>query len=919
MVQAVLIGNPLGITSPARAATQDLYVGFLQPIDSLNPFIGTTDAAYLLYGLLYDYPFSFDQDGKFVGNLVTSASCDSSCFNWTYQIRQGVKWSDGTPYTANDFNFTINYQLPSGSSFFHLWAYEPYLNQIRTCTSGVKTACGASITSPWNVTVYFKIPFVAGHALFSIMIQQAQWSGVSPQSAQTSFTNSNPIGTGPFIADPNIYNEWTTGSPLHLMKNANYHPVGNRTSTISHIDNLYLETFSDETQLAIALEKGNIQLAHMTPAGVKLVSGSPGVSVQEGLESIQEWNEIGITQIDNNKVDSKLNPARWDRNVRRALAMATNKDHILQVIFDGKGVRGDSLMTPITPQWWYDPTTDPGANLTFDLAQANALLDAAGYNAWWTDTDGTRYRMANQTITLNVQTPACLCPTPTNVTKLVPAGQKLEFSMEGRSNFPEEVEVATYLKAQWAQVGVKIDYTPVSELALSADVYGGHVDTYVWFWSGDPDPNYLLSIQSGYTLDGWSDNYYDNVTYNRLYVQQLADLNVTQRQKDVRAAEKQEYEDAAYIIYLYPFGEWAYRSDLWTGWGDWNAHPYRQMDAFWGANPLWFDLQEINGGQQKPPPPTTPVIQGPSSVSALTNVSYTFTGTSSDAVGTIQLNWTFSWGDGTTNTTTTPSTATSFTASHVWTSPATRTVLLAVNDGYNPAVISAPVTVTVANATTSVGYLRGFVRDPSGTAVSGAFVTTTSPAVYSQGTAANGSYRMTLPVGTYDVTAGAQYHANRSVTGVQINATATTWHNFTLTFNAGWIAGTVKSSADGSVIVSAGVTATLTSGTGSAGATNVNGAFNLTVSVGTYTVTATATGFDNSSQSGVVVTGGHTTTVPFSLNPRVSPGPGLSPLLIGGIALIAVVAAAIVLVIVLRIRSKKKEEEEARVNLPPKP
>ena len=37
-------------------------------------------------------------------------------------------------------------------------------------------------------------------------------------------------------------------------------------------------------------------------------------------------------------------------------------------------------MSPITPEWWYDPTSDPGANLTFDITAANALLDAAGYD-----------------------------------------------------------------------------------------------------------------------------------------------------------------------------------------------------------------------------------------------------------------------------------------------------------------------------------------------------------------------------------------------------------------------------------------------------------------------------------------------------------------------------------------------------------
>ncbi len=84
--------------SPAttQAAPQDLYLGSLQSIDSLNPYVGINDPSYVLYGLLYDYLFSLDQDGNLVPNLAVSAACDAVCMNWTYQIRQGVLWSDGS-------------------------------------------------------------------------------------------------------------------------------------------------------------------------------------------------------------------------------------------------------------------------------------------------------------------------------------------------------------------------------------------------------------------------------------------------------------------------------------------------------------------------------------------------------------------------------------------------------------------------------------------------------------------------------------------------------------------------------------------------------------------------------------------------------------------------------------------------------
>src|SRR5437667_10013510 len=97
----------------------------------------------------------------------------------------------------------------------------------------------------------------------------------------------------------------------------------------------------------------------------------------------------------------------------------------------------------------------------------------------------------------------------------------------------------------------------LAEVALSTEVSGGLTDTYIWYWSGDPDPNYLLSIESGYTLDGWNDNYWNNATYNQLYVEHLAATDPTQRQSIVRTAEKLNYESAAYLIYVFPYRELA--------------------------------------------------------------------------------------------------------------------------------------------------------------------------------------------------------------------------------------------------------------------------------------------------------------------------------------------------------------------------
>lgn len=616
---------PAAITAEAQGPLS-LHIGFLIGIESLNPFRGLNDADYLFYGLVYDYLFALDEDGNPQPNIATDAVADAAGMNWTYTIRQGVKWHDGTDLTVDDVVFTINKQI---ENFWQLWAYEPYVNRVVQCSAQTRPYCGAAATGAWEVTVYFDRPFVPGKAFYVPIIQEAQWRTLSPAQMQYQYDNLNPIGTGPYAADPNIGQQWTNGQPLVLHRNPNYH------LKVPQIDDIYLEYYSDEASLITAMRNGAVDVAELSPSGYALLAGEPNLVRQESILSTQYWVELGFQQQDLAATNNRLNPARWDENVRRALAKATNKDYIINTIYQGKGVRGSSLMSPITPFWHYDPTTDPGVNLTFDIAAANAMLDQAGY-----DTIVGGVRQASRAITVYDDN---------GEPKTVPAGTRLSFKMIVRQEYLEEQDVGRYLVAEWGRVGVEItnlrgDPGTIEvqlEPSLSNYVYGGYVETYIWYWSGDPDPNYLLSIESGFTLDGWNDNYWNNATYNQLYVDHLSAGDPVERQRITREAEKLHYQSAVYIIFIYSYGQWAYRTDEYTGWGDWVAHPYRQLNAFWTAPPLFLDLAPLTPVQR----PTVSLLDS----AGRPGEAVTITGTITDPVGS--GTWTLDFGDGTTDET----------------------------------------------------------------------------------------------------------------------------------------------------------------------------------------------------------------------------------------------------------------------------
>src|SRR5437899_11675916 len=90
------------VTPAPKAAPVDLRIGFLETLDKLNPFQGLNDPSFEFYGLVYDYLYSFDQDGNFVPSIAVNAVSDFTNQNWPYWIRQNVHLSDRTTFTSVD-------------------------------------------------------------------------------------------------------------------------------------------------------------------------------------------------------------------------------------------------------------------------------------------------------------------------------------------------------------------------------------------------------------------------------------------------------------------------------------------------------------------------------------------------------------------------------------------------------------------------------------------------------------------------------------------------------------------------------------------------------------------------------------------------------------------------------------------------
>ena len=165
-----------------------------------------------------------------------------------------------------------------------------------------------------------------------------------------------------------------------------------------------------------------------------------------------------------------------------------------------------------------------------------------------------------------------------------------------RNDAPEDMAAAPYIKEMWEKVGVSVQIRPVDEGTMETDVmYYFKADIFMWYWSGDFDPTYILGIHTADQIGGWSDTQWVNDEYENLYLLQMQQTG-SERQKTVFEMQKIWYESSGMIIITYTYDLFAWNTKYFTNWGDPEVHPGRTMTPYFGANPLFLGLQPVKAG-----------------------------------------------------------------------------------------------------------------------------------------------------------------------------------------------------------------------------------------------------------------------------------------------------------------------------------
>lgn len=521
-------GNPTGApaadpeqggTEAAGSTPATLRIGWPGSPDTLNPGTGILAEAYVVYDMVYNTLYKLNFDGTFALDAAENVTTSGDGKTWTFTIRQGLTFHDGQPMTAKDVAFSLN--LYKAHEDF------PYLNFYTIYFDTIEATDDKTVV----LTLTEAIPNLESQLLALYILPEHIWSQHAEGNAAAEFENLEMIGTGPFKMKEYKQNEF-----VHLVANPEY------VAGPPKVAEVIFQTFGNEDALVQALVTGQVDMITEMPntavpvlkrtENVAVVSGAPlGPSVRDII-----FNQLAPENCPPDDGKCTGHPALRDRNVRLALAHATDKQNIIDVAMLGLAQPGLTLVAA-GQAYWYNNTLQDYA---FDLAKANQILDEAGYK----DSDGDGVR------------------------EMPDGSQPLTFRMQWPNDIPEAPRIAELLGQSWGQIGVKLEPQAVDPDALTAaccPVFD--FDIMIWGWSWGPDPNDPLGVmRTDQIPSGSSETGYANAEYDALYDQQAVELDREKRRDIVFQMQEIVFNDVVYIIPYYQQTVQAYRTDRFTGW-----------------------------------------------------------------------------------------------------------------------------------------------------------------------------------------------------------------------------------------------------------------------------------------------------------------------------------------------------------------
>lgn len=449
----------VSVTIPSRGGT--LTEGLLGPVRFVNPLIPMSQADSDISALVYSGLTRSLPDGSIVPDLASRFEISEDGTSYTFTIREGATFHDGSPVTSADVLFTVQRAQNPDIKSVHRADWE-----------------GVSVSTPDERTVIFKLPrayapFIQNTTMG--ILPKHLWDAVTPEEFPFSPLNVRPIGSGPYmIADVRTS---STGSVTRY----DLEPFSDFALGMPYLKRISFVFYPNSEALIRAFNRGEVDsLAGISPSNLSAIERDDAEILTTPLPRV-----FGVF------FNQSRVAALADKSVREALDLAVSKERVVAMVLAGYGVPIDSPAPEhvLTLKLPASTTTLRFASEAYteeSIAAAKARLERSGWR--YDETTGSWTNSKKQEIAFTLVT----------------------------ADTPELVATANAVADAWKEVGAKVEVQvfPISELNTSVirpreydailfgEVVGRELDLFAfWHSSQRNDPGLNLALYTNSRAD----------------------------------------------------------------------------------------------------------------------------------------------------------------------------------------------------------------------------------------------------------------------------------------------------------------------------------------------------------------------------------------------------------------------------------
>ena len=454
-----------------------------------------------------------DQDGKLQPGQAESYEVSEDGLTWTFHLREGLKWSDGSDLTANDFVY-------SWKRVCDPMVAAPYAETVLGMVKGYEDAIGGNldalaVTAPDDLTLVVEL-----NAPCSYFGSLAAFATLSPVQQATVEANGDAWATAPetYISNGPFYmTEWVPGSHITFSKNPYYW-----NADAIKLDRLKFVLMEDSNAAYSAYQTGEVLMIKDVPT--------------EEIPSLEGNSDFYVDPIIGTYyVSLNIQRAPFDNaDVRKALSLAIDREYVAGTLMQGTYSAASNFMGP----GWID--TD-GTEFMANANGGNPYIDTTNHEA---NLEEAKQLLADAGY---------------------PDGEGFPTITYTTNDAGYNKVVAEYLQQAWAELGIDLQVNIVEWSSFTPMRRNGEFDAARNGWVGDySDPSNMIELF--YTTNGNNDGKFSNADFDAAIELSRTTLDAAERSKALHTAEDILMEEAGCIPIAYYNDFWLQSEKITGSW-----------------------------------------------------------------------------------------------------------------------------------------------------------------------------------------------------------------------------------------------------------------------------------------------------------------------------------------------------------------